>query len=128
MIYNENIVSEYGTFVGLSTSTPTVYRKSPTSSDYATGYFTRWFVKKINEPILFEVENGQSANANVALYTPVSLVWQISGPRDPIYSGKVLDRQGVGQQNLYSISTALAETGVDLSGILTNPLEFWRGN
>jgi hypothetical protein len=65
----------------------------PTSSDYETGYFTRYFCKKNNELKYMETDNATynkllAKDTNIAwdLYTPVFVNWYIVGDEQKTYS------------------------------------------
>jgi hypothetical protein len=59
---------------------------TPTQSDYNRGYITRYFVKKINETLILEInlddfnEVGSDGGLDVNIWKPFSLKWKISGP------------------------------------------------
>lgn len=64
----------------------------PTSSDYETGYFTRYFCKKNNELKYMETDQTTynkllSKDTNIAwdLYTPVFVNWHIVGDEKKTY-------------------------------------------
>jgi hypothetical protein len=58
----------------------------------------------------------------------VQVRWKITGPRNNIYKGNILDKAGVIDQNTFEIDRIKKEEGVDLSSVLANKLEYWRGN
>jgi hypothetical protein len=62
------------------------------------------------------------------LYKTVQVKWKITGPKNNIYKGNILDKAGVTEQNRFEIDRIKKEEGIDLSGVLNNPLEYWRGN
>jgi len=64
----------------------------PTSNDYQTGYFTRYFCKKNNELKYIETDETthnklQAKDASIAwdLYTPTSVNWYIVGDEKKTY-------------------------------------------
>jgi hypothetical protein len=129
MIYNENIVSEYGDVSGLDIGTaPIPYKPTPTSQDYSNGSITRVFAKKLNSNAVIEIQNQQVQNISTSLYATVSLSWAISGPKNNTYSGKIITNFGVVELNTSEINRVKVENGVDLSLALPNLLEYWRGN
>lgn len=128
MIYNENITTQYGAFLELTKGTsPVPFKPSPTKDDYATGYIVRTFAKKTNEELLMEVQPNQAKTINASLYRVVTLNWKISGPKNTVYTGNVVDSYGVIQQNQYEIARIKTEQEVDLTKVLPNLLEFWKG-
>ena len=65
----------------------------PTSQDQQNGQFTRYFCKKNNEILYLEIDKDthdklRSQNSQIAwdLYTPISLLWQIKGNKEQVYS------------------------------------------
>ncbi len=128
MIYNESLKNSYGEFLDLSFGvSPVNYKPKPTSSDYDNGYITRYFVKKLNEDKIMEVtyENGSMVNKN--LYKFVALSWRISGPKNTTTKGNIKNNTGVVEQNKFEIDRIYKEQDVDLSKVLANTTEFWRG-
>ena len=129
MIYNETLSSQYGSFVDIGNATNIVISKpTPSNEDYNSGYITRTFVKKVNENIIHEVPYLLKGSVNKYLYKPVDVKWKITGPKNNIYKGNILDKAGVTEPNRFEIDRIKKEEGIDLSGVLNNPLEYWRGN
>jgi len=129
MIYNETLSSQYGSFVDIGNATNIVtFKPTPSNEDYMSGYITRTFVKKVNENIIHEVPYIFKGSVNKYLYKAVDVKWKITGPKNNIYKGNILDKAGVTEQNKFEIDRVRTEDGVDLSGVLNNPLEYWRGN
>ena len=71
---------------------PTPFYPQPTTQDYTTGYFSRYFAKQVNAPIFIEI--NQSTYQNLSennseylwqLYNVTSIPWQISGNIENIY-------------------------------------------
>jgi hypothetical protein len=58
------------------TSVPPLY---PTPEDYKTGYFTRYFKKKINEFLFEELTLDQYNIVYTVLYIPFSIQWKLTG-------------------------------------------------
>jgi hypothetical protein len=128
MIYNETLSSQYGIFADIGSATNIVISKpTPSDEDYTNGYINRVFVKKVNENVIHEVPYLYKVSVNQYLYKTVQVKWKITGPKDNVYKGKILDKAGVTEQNKFEINRVKKEEGVDLSGVLNNPLEYWRG-
>lgn len=128
MIYNNSLRSQYGRFTEVSSGLNILKTKPlPTETDYVHGYMDRYFVKKINEDVIFETSYISARGVNTNLYKSVNLKWKISGPRNNIYKNGILDKRGVEESNKFEIDRVKKEESVDLSGILTNLLEYWRG-
>lgn len=127
MIYKETLSTAYGIFPELGApSSISKSKPTPTSSDYAQGYIDRYFLKKINEDLVFEV-SYITTNVNANLYKKVQLKWKIAGPKSNIYKNSILDKNGVEESNRFEIDRVKKEEGVDLSNALPNLLEYWRG-
>jgi hypothetical protein len=83
--------SVYNNIKNIDTKTlllPTYYSPTPTSQDYQTGEFQRYFVKKTNELIYTEVSEDTYDKINShdptylwQYYTPFVLPWFISGDK-----------------------------------------------
>lgn len=128
MIYNDKLPAQYGTFTEISSISDISKSKPfPTEVDFENGYIQRYFLKKINENIIFETSYLSAMNSKNNLYKLVNLRWKISGPKNNVYKANILDKAGVTEQNRSEIERVKKETGVDLSGTLTNLLEYWRG-
>ena len=127
MKYNDAIVNEYGSFIGMMGQSPLQAKPLPTKEDYSKGSFTRVFAKKINDDVLVEINSDQSRSINQDLYKIVSINWTISGVRENSYSKGVIT-PGVSDLNIFEINRALKEDEVDLRKVLPNPLEYWQGH
>ena len=128
MIQNDNILSEYGSFVEVKTGTsPNPYKPVPNKQDYSRGYVTRYFAKKVNEDVVIEIQSTQVSSINTALYATTELTWRISGPKESVYVNGIVDKTGVKSQNDFSIQTVKTERGIDLYKALPNLLEYWQG-
>ena len=99
-----------------------------TEQQRLTGSINRYFMKKINDNYIFEVDDRtytlwQSKRIDTLLYAAVSLPWQIAGPiADEIVDG--VSKIGVRTKNLNQIK--LAElTLPGISAKLTNPIELY---
>lgn len=65
-----------------NTSFPIPYTPQPTEKDYKTGEITRFFAKKRNENIYYEVENN-SVSSN-PIFATFSMQWVISGEESSV--------------------------------------------
>lgn len=128
MIQNNTLPSQYGIFPEIRNGFNIQKNKpTPITKDYDNGYILRYFVKKANENIIFEVSYLNSQNVNTNLYKLVEVKWKISGPKNNVYKNGILDKNGVEESNKFEIERVRKEQDVDLSGTLTNLLEYWRG-
>lgn len=104
---------------------PVYIKNIPTEDDYSKGYINRYFVKKVNDNSIYEV-SGDSFNTIInGLYSKINLIWRITGSRNDVYQNKIKIYSGVIEDNLNTIK--IAEKSMSgISGILKNPLEFYR--
>ena len=103
-----------------------VYTKTfPTADDYSRGYINRYFVKKINDNTIYEV-SGDSFNTIITgLYSKINIIWRIPGTKNDVYQNKIKIHSGVIEDNQSTIKNA-EKSMSGLSGVLTNPLEFYK--
>lgn len=113
-------------FDGISTNFPVYKKPSPNANDYLNGYINRYFVKKINDNTIYEVDSVGYADVSNTLYTKSSLSWKITGRPKNSNDGKTVTDVGVISYNSYSISV-LEKTIPGIRNILRNVVEFWRG-
>jgi hypothetical protein len=105
---------------------PVYFKPFPKTKDYSLGYINRYFVQKINDLTITEVDKNKYNEISSALYNKLSIRWIISGPKDNIYKNKILERVGVREQNIKILNTNEKKmTGI--KNYLNNPLEFWGG-
>ena len=57
----------------------------------------------------------------------VKLYWKISGPEKSLIVSRIKENTGVEENNRLEIDRVKSETGIDLTSVLPNLLEFWRG-
>lgn len=128
MIYNDSISKSYGSFPDAEGGNIVEkYRPKPSSEEYKVGFINRAFVKKINEDAITEIDYKNRFKLNKYLYKVVVISWKISGARNDVVKNGITEKSGVMEQNRSEIDRASKEDGVDLSGVLANLLEFWRG-
>ena len=105
---------------------PSYYKPFPTLKDYEKGYINRYFVQKINDLTITEVDKDRYNKIYTNYFNKLVIQWIISGPKNNVYKNKILDRKGVQEQNIQT----LVENEKSMKGIknyLNNPLEFWGG-
>lgn len=127
MRYNDTISSEYGSFFGVSGEAPVPVKTKPTSEDYDNGNFIRIFSKKINDQRIVEISAEQADRINTSLYRTVAISWTISGPKENRMLNGIVE-YGVMDMNKFEIERVKKEQSFDLSGVLSNLLEYWRGH
>ena len=71
---------------------PKSYTSQPTQKDYDLGKYTRYFTKKNNENIYFEIDKEtyqnllkQSVNIAWDLYTPILIIWTLTGEENKTF-------------------------------------------
>ena len=105
---------------------PNYYKPFPSLKDYSKGYINRYFVQKINDLTITEVNKEKYNSISKNYFNKLVIQWIISGPKNSLYNNKILDRKGVQEQNIQT----LVENEKSMKGIknyLNNPLEFWFG-
>ena len=105
---------------------PVYFKPFPITKDYAKGYINRYFVQKINDLTITEVNKNKYNEISSALYNKLSIQWIISGTNDNIYENKILQRIGVKEQNIKTLNNN-EKLMKGLKIYLNNPLEFWGG-
>ena len=126
---NMIIPEQYTNIGGIDMSNdvyPNYYKPVPTLKDYEKGYINRYFVQKINDLTITEVDKDRYNKIYTNYFNKLVIQWIISGPKNNQYKNKILDRKGVQEQNIQT----LAENEKSMKGIknyLNNPLEFWDG-
>ena len=105
---------------------PNYYKPFPSLKDYSKGYINRYFVQKINDLTITEVNKEKYNSISKNYFNKLVIQWIISGPKNNQYKNKILDRKGVQEQNIQT----LFENEKLMKGLkvyLNNPLEFWGG-
>ena len=98
-------------------SSPKTSIAYPTATDRKTGYFTRYFLKKITDGTIVEVNQAQytdwqSNTIDKNAYTGISLKWYVSGQLEDTINGSVTIL-GVESKNFKELATAnLVMTGI----------------
>ena len=71
---------------------PSRFKTIPTQDDYDTGEFQRYFTKKSNQNIYYEISKedynsivGQSSVILWQLYNAISLPWQLTGEKEEVF-------------------------------------------
>ena len=105
---------------------PNYYKPLPTSKDYSKGYINRYFVQKINDLTITEVNKNKYNDIYTNYFNKLVIQWIISGPKNNVYKNKILDRKGVQEQNIEILNISENKM-TDIKNYLNNPLEFWGG-
>jgi hypothetical protein len=100
----------------------------PSSVQRQSGSYTRYFIKKINDSNILEIdqlqyEAWQSRKIDPNLYIAIQITWSISGNIDDVRINNII-QYGVRTKNLNAIQQA-KKTMPDIVFKLTNPLEYY---
>lgn len=73
-------------------SIPSRYQAAPTQEQYDTGEFQRYFTKKANQNIYYEISKkdydkiiGQKSDILWQLYNGITLPWQLTGTKEEVF-------------------------------------------
>lgn len=105
---------------------PVYFKPFPNTKDYVKGYINRYFVQKINDLTITEVNKDKYNEVSSAYYNKLNLKWIVSGSKDNVYKNKILQRIGVKEQNIKILNNNENKMK-GLKTYLNNPLEFWGG-
>lgn len=128
MIYNDKISVEYGSSNLFQFGEyPVQYRPVPSKQNMDTGVLVRSFAKKANEDKIVEVNPAQVSVIDRTMYSIVFVNWKIAGSKYQQTENGIITKTSVIDSNNSEIERVRTESGIDLSRVLTNPLEYWRG-
>jgi hypothetical protein len=103
---------------------------SPTNSNYQRGFFTRYFMRRVNGDVISEINRVtfndllQGNKYNSALYVTTSLPWRISGQLDTSIQNGIATR-GVREVNFETVRRVnVIFMGIDQ--YLTDYTEFYQ--
>ena len=105
---------------------PNYYKPFPSLKDYSKGYINRYFVQKINDLTITEVNKEKYNSIFKNYYNKLVIQWIIFGPKNNVYKNKILNRIGVTEQNV-KILNVNENKMMGIKNYLNNPLEFWNG-
>jgi len=105
---------------------PVYFKPFPKTKDYSLGYINRYFVQKINDLIITEVNKNKYNQISSTVYNKLSIRWIISGSKNNVYKNKILDRIGVTEQNVKILNVSENKM-MGIKNYLNTPLEFWNG-
>ena len=105
---------------------PSYFKPSPSKLDYTKGYLYRYYVQKINDSTIIEVNKDLYNNISVKYYNKIFIKWILSGPKNNQYNNNILERKGVQEQNIQTLNDG-EKNMKGLKTYLNNPLEFWDG-
>lgn len=108
--------------------TPNTYIPVITEADRTAGFITRYFLKKVNQRQVTEVDVTQytswkSREIDNNLYSGIELKWTITGAlQDSIQNGVVM--KGVATKNVEAMRTVETQFP-EIFDILTNPIQYY---
>lgn len=105
---------------------PSNYIPTIKPTDYEYGYISRYFVGRINYPNVLETNAKDFNMINDGFYKKIKISWKISGTEFNQYNGKMLLTTGVVDYNILKINQA-SQVFPQISNVLNNPRQFWRG-
>jgi hypothetical protein len=105
---------------------PSSYIPTIKPSDYEYGYITRYFVGNINYSNINETNARDYNMTDSSFFKKTKITWKVSGTEFNVYKGKMLESTGVVDYNILRINQA-AQVFPQISTILNNPRQFWRG-
>lgn len=114
--------------VQTSFKTPNTYIPVITQADRSAGFITRYFLKKINQRQITEVDSAQftswqSREIDNNLYSGIQLQWTITGPLQDTFQNGVLTK-GVATKNVDAMR-AVETTFPEIFDVLTNPIQYY---
>jgi len=123
------IPSKYISIGGIDMSNqtyPSYFKPIPNSNNYKKGYIYRYFIQKINDLMITEVNKDKYDNIHTQYYNKIYIKWIITGPKNNQYKNKVLELNGVQEQNTQTLND-VEKRIKGIKNYLNNPLEFWNG-
>lgn len=109
----------------IQTAYPVYNKPSPQQNDYDTGYIYRYFVKKINDNVIYEISKENYTDVSPNIYAKVSIEWKLTGKKYDVFQNKIKIYDGVYDHNIAQIHK-YKKYIIGLDKILRDPLEFWR--
>lgn len=102
------IVEKYQKLAGYTifTSFPRPYLFSPKDDDYTMPYVRRYFVKRINDNEIIEVNVDNYKSLSSTLYIMVLMKWKITGPQNTVIKNGIVTSEGVVEFNFAQIKEA----------------------
>ena len=105
---------------------PSTYLPAPTSSDYVYGFIVRYFVCKFNQDVIVETNARDYKMTDDSFFIKAQCDWQITGPKNNVYSGSMLQISGVTEYNRIQINRLKTKLP-GIGNVITNYLQFWAG-
>ena len=107
---------------------PQPHNVSITTQNITDGIFNRYFISKVNDNIVFEIDITQyekwlSNKIDNVIYLAVMIPWTVTGSVNDTQTNGVLV-PGVRSKNILQIQAA-SKTIPNINNILTNPIQFY---
>jgi hypothetical protein len=114
--------------IGTQSIIPLTTAYKPSADDYATGYITRYFLKKYNQSLIYEVDDIQYFNhlnniIDVHLYIGAIVKWYITGETVDTINGTI-KTPGVITKNKQSLKEAEKQL-IGISRLVTNLTQYY---
>lgn len=122
-IYTDN--TRNISFNGIGTSYPIYNKVIPKPSDYDSGFFYRYFVKKANDKMIYEVSSDNYTDISPNIYTRIAINWKLTGKKNDVYQNKIKTEEGVYEYNKNQINIH-KKYMPGIENTLRNPLEYWQ--
>ena len=74
-----------------------------------------------------EINSVDATNLDNRIYTVYRFLWRISGEADFVKKNNIIIDYGVKNQNQKTLENIKKTENIDLSRIIKNPLDLWRG-
>lgn len=102
---------------------PKRYNLNVTQDDYDNKYVIRYFVKKINEFSVIEVDQSNYNQLSTSLFAKVLIIWKLTGPLRNVYVDGKLYERGIYETNLEKLNLA-AKTMPEIKNFITDYTQY----
>jgi hypothetical protein len=113
------------TFNEINTNYPIYNKVIPQQSDYENGFFYRYFVKKANDKMIYEISRDNYIDVSPDIYIRIAINWKLTGKKNDIYQNKIKIEEGVYEYNKNQINIH-KKYMPGIENTLRNPLEYWK--
>lgn len=121
---NVNTYNLIGNLIGVKSYVyPKFYTFVVADSDYKNEVAYRYFVQKINDTSVIEVNSKNYNNIPTNLFNKQAVTWYLIGPERNVYVDGKLYEQGIYEKNLKEINAA-AQSMPNLKNIITNYTQY----
>jgi hypothetical protein len=121
---NVNTYNLIGNLIGVKSYVyPKFYTFVVADIDYKNEVAYRYFVQKINDTSVIEVNSKNYNNIPTNLFNKQAVTWYLIGPERNVYVDGKLYEQGIYEKNLKEINAA-AQSMPNLKNIITNYTQY----